>query len=75
LRFDNVMFIICASLSSPGYPTPDPATDQPTVCTMSVSLRFVNLLPCNRLLALPVVVGEAAHGAVPNGAPPGVPVS
>jgi hypothetical protein len=75
LRFDNCVFIICASLSSQGHPIPDTTTDQPTVCTMSVSLRLLNLLPCNRLAALPAVVGEAAHGAVRNGAPPGVPVS
>ncbi|MBL8314563.1 MAG: hypothetical protein JNK55_12530 [Rubrivivax sp.] len=75
MRFDNVVFIICASLSSQGHPTTGPSTDQPTACTMSVSLRFVYLPLCSRLLALPIVAGEAAHGAVTNGAPPGVPVS
>jgi hypothetical protein len=75
LRFDNDVFIICASLSGHGHPIPEPATDQPTVCTMSVSLRFLNLLPRDCLVALPAVVGEAAQGAVRNGAPPGVPVS
>jgi hypothetical protein len=42
---------------------------------MSVSLRFLNPLPCDRLAAPLAVVGEAAQGAVRNGAPPGVPVS
>ncbi|HRD95234.1 MAG TPA: hypothetical protein PLA97_02390 [Rubrivivax sp.] len=69
------MFIICASLSNQGYPSPGPTTDQPTACTMSVSPRFVNLSHCSRLLALPIAAGEAVHGAVTNGAPPGVPVS
>jgi hypothetical protein len=75
LRFDNVVFIICASRSGSGHQTPHPASDQPTFGAMSSSLNHLNPLTSTRIVALPAVAAEAAHGVVRNGAPPGVPVS
>jgi hypothetical protein len=75
LRFDNVVFIICASRSGSGHQTPHPASDQPTLDAMFSSLSFLTPLPSNRLVALSAVVAHAGHGVVRNGAPPGVRVS
>jgi hypothetical protein len=77
LRFDNCVFIICASLWTRAAKL-GTTSDPPNPHAMKLLPKPVDLLPSRRPALLPAGadgVNAVAALAAPHGAPPGAPVS